>query len=116
MLKTTLIAAAAVALMAFGATDAFAGRGGGGHGGGGHDGGGNGGGGHGGGQHGGGHHGGGHHGGHGWNHKFHRYPFLLNYSWYPRCHYETRKVFVKVKGRHGRIFYKPVYRDVRVCN
>lgn len=109
MLKKTLIAAAAVTLMAFGATDAFAGKGGGGHGGGGH-----GGGHHGGGKHGG-HHGG-PHGGHGWKHKFHRYPFWLNYSWYPRCHYETRKVYVKVRGRHGRIFYKPVYRDVKVCN
>lgn len=104
MLKTTLIVAAAVTFMAFGAPEAYAGRGGDGHGGN-----------HGGGGHGGGKHGG-HHGGHGWNHKFSRYPFWLNNSWYPRCHYETRKVFVKIKGRHGRVFYKPVYRDVRVCD
>ena len=117
MLKKTLIAAAAVSLMAFGATDAFAGKGGGGGGGGhgggrGHHGGGGGGGG---GGHGGGHHGG-HHGGPGWNHKFSRYPFWLNYSWYPSCHYETRKVRIKVRDRWGRPYHKWVWKDVKVCD
>lgn len=106
MLKTTLIAAAAASFVAFGATAADAKPG---HGGG-HDGGK-----HGGGHHGNGHHRGAHHGGHG-KHKFNRYPFWLNYSWYPRCHYETRKVYEQVRGRHGRIYYKPVYRNVKVCD
>jgi len=118
MLKRTLIAAATVSLMAFGATAAYAGKGdggGGGHGGGG---GGHGGGHHGGGHHGGGHHGGGHHGnkhgGHGWKHRYP--PLWLNYSWYPRCHYETRKVRIKAWDRRGRLYHKWVFRDVKVCD
>lgn len=102
MLKKPLIAAATISLVAFGATAAYAGKGGGG------------GGGHGGGGGGGGHYGGGGHHGH---HKFNRYPPLwLNYSWYPRCHYETQKVRIKVRDRRGRPYRKWVWRDVKVCN
>ncbi len=116
MLKNTLIAAAAVSVMAFGATGAYAGPGDGGGGGGGQHGGG-GGGGHGGGGHGGGGHGGGGHHGGGSHHKFNRYPPLwLNYSWYPRCHYETRKVRIKVQDHRGRSYRKWVWRDVKVCD
>ena len=106
MLKTTLIAAAAVSLMAFGATDAFAGKGGGGH--------------HGGGHHG--KHGGGYHGHHGGKHHGHyrRYGWSRYPSWwfafsYPRCHYEPRKVRIKVWDRRGYPYYKRVWRDVKVC-
>jgi hypothetical protein len=112
MLKKTLIAAVAVSLMAFGATVADAKSGGGGGGGGGGHGGGGGGGGHGGGGggHGGGHHGGGHH-------KFHTYNnFWWGYAYSPSCHYETRKVRIKVRDRWGKTHRRWVWRDVRVCN
>lgn len=95
MLKKTLIAAAAVSLMAFGATDAFAGKGGGG-------------------KHGG-HRGGRHHGGKHYGHHRSRYPaWWLSYS-YPRCYYEARKVRVRAYDRRGRRYYRWVWRDVRVC-
>jgi hypothetical protein len=101
MLKKTLIAAAAVSLMAFGATDAFAGKGGGG--------------GHGGGGKHGGHRGGRHHGGKHYGHHRSRYPaWWLSYS-YPRCYYEARKVRVRAYDRRGRRYYRWVWRDVRVC-
>ena len=107
MLKTTLIAAAAVSLMALGATDAFAGKGGG-HGGGGY------------GQHGGGHHGGGHGGYHGGKHHHRGYGWYRYPSWwfaytYPRCHYQPRKVRIRAYDRRGRAYYRWVWRDVRVC-
>ena len=97
MLKQILIAAVAVSLMAFGVTDAFAGRGDGRHGGG---------------HYRGGHHSEPHHGGHQRGHGWHRYP---SYSWYPRCHYEPRKVRIKVWDRRRRLSHKWVWRDVRVC-
>ena len=108
MLKPTLVAAAAVSLLAVGATDAFAGKGGSRHGwehhGSGH-----------GGKYGGRRHGGHYkHGGH-YEHGWYRYPnWWFNYS-YPRCHYEPRKARIKVWDRHGRPYHKWVWKDVKVC-
>jgi hypothetical protein len=130
MLKTTLMAAAALSFVALGTPTAYAGKGGGG--GGGHHGGGGGGGGHHGGGGGGGHHGGGgggghhgggggggHHGGggghHGHHNKWGKSHFWLGYNWYPSCHYETKKVRIKVRDRWGRPYFKRVWRDVKVC-
>ena len=117
MLKTTLLAAAALSFALLGGPTANAkeghghgGGGGGHHGGGGKHGGG-------GGNHGGGgKHGGGHgkHGGH--YNKFRNYPFWLNYSWYPSCSYEPRKVRVKWWDRWGNPHFKWVWRDVKVCD
>jgi len=90
MLKTTILAAAALSFVALGAPTAYAGHGGGG----------------------GGHHGGGHHGHHnGWNNGH----IWLGYSWYPSCHYETKKIRVKLWDRHGNPYFKWVWRDVKVC-
>jgi len=101
MLKKTLIAAAAVSLMTFGATAAYAGGGGRGGGGGDHDG------------HGG--HGG--HDGHGGHHGHHRFN---NNIWWgfvlsSPCHYETQKVRIKFYDRWGNPHVKWVWRDVKVC-
>ena len=100
LLKTTILTAAALSFVALGAPTAYAGGGGGGGGGGGH---------HGGGHHGG---GGGHHGHH---NKWNDGPIWLNYSWYPSCHYETKKVRIKVWDRYGYPHFKWVWRDVKVC-
>ena len=105
MLKTTLLAAAALSFVALGATTADA-KGGHGHGGyskhGGH-----------------GDHHGRHGGGHGY-HKFHKYNkfnnFWLSYSRYrARCHYEPERVRIKVWDRRGNAYFKWVKRDVKVC-
>jgi hypothetical protein len=103
MLKQTFIAAAAASLMAFGATDAFAGKGGG-HGGGYG----------GGGKYGGEYHGGRHYRGH-YGYGWHRYPSWGFTNRYPRCRYEPRKVRIKVWDRRGRLYHKWVWRDVKVC-
>jgi hypothetical protein len=105
MLRQTLIAAATVSLMAFGATDAFAGKGSGRHGGGDH---------YGGRHYGGGNYRGSRYGAH-HGHRWYRYPhWWLTHS-YPRCHYEPRKVRIKVWDRHGRPYHKWVWRDGKVC-
>ncbi len=102
MLKTTLLAAAALSFVALGAPTAYAGSaaaGGGGHGGG------------------------------GWRRRSPwrsaaitapqqvatTAPIWLNYSWYPSCHYETKKVRIKVWDRYGNPHFKWVWRDVKVC-
>jgi hypothetical protein len=107
MLKTTILAAAALSFVALGAPTAYAGHGGGGGGGGG------------GGHHGGGGGGGGHHGGggghHGSHNKWNNGHIWLNYSWYPSCHYETKKIRIKVWDRYGNPHFKWVWRDVKVC-
>jgi hypothetical protein len=104
MLKQTFIAAAAASLMVFGATDAFAGKGGGGHGGGYG----------GGGKYGGEYYGGRHYGGH-YGYGWYRYPSWGFTNPYPRCRYQPRKVRIKVWDRRGRLYYKWVWRDVKVC-
>lgn len=129
MIKTTLLAAAALSFVALGAPTADA-KGGHGNGGGGGHGAHNGGQGkHGGsGKHGGkGHHGGyGKHGGHGKHggghgyRKSHKYNksnyFWLNYSWFPsRCHYEPERYRLKVWDRRGNAYFKWATRDVKVC-
>ncbi len=88
MLKTTLIAAAALSFMALGATQASAGSYG---------------------------HGGGHSWNHGGGYNHHR--SHRNYSWNrPRCYYEARPVKIKLWSRYSyRYYFKTVYRDVRVC-
>ena len=87
MLKTTLIAAAALSFMALGATQASAGSYG---------------------------HGGGHswnHGG-GYNHSYRNYSWHR-----PRCHHETRPVKIKLWSRYSHHYhFKTVYRDVEVCH
>ncbi|WP_141700846.1 hypothetical protein [Methyloceanibacter superfactus] len=63
--------------------------------------------------------GGGHHGGggghHGHHNKWHNGPIWLNYSWHSSCHYETKKVRIKVWDRYGNPHFKWVWRDVKVC-
>ena len=122
MIKTTLLAAAALSFVALGAPTADAksghGHGGGGGGHGAHNGGQ--------GKHGGygkhrGRGGSGKHGGQG-RHGHHKYKhhksnyFWLNYSWFPsRCHYEPQRVRVRVWDRRGHAYFKWVRRDVKVC-
>jgi hypothetical protein len=93
MLKTTLIAAAALSFLALGATQASAGSYG---------------------------HGWGHGWNYSWNHgggynhrRSHR-----NYSWNrPRCHYVNRPIKIKLWNHHSyRYYFKTVYRDVEVCD
>ena len=118
MFKTTILAAAALSFVALGAPAAYADRG---------DGGGNHGGGYHGGDGGGKHAGGGYRGGDGGYHgrgggdhyghhnKWNKGNSWRNYSWYPRCHYETKKVRIRAFNRYGQPTFKWVWRDVKVC-
>lgn len=86
MLKTTLIAAAALSFLALGATQASAGSY----------------------SHGWGH-GGGHGGGYG-NHHYKRH------SWYSSCHYVKRPIKIKLWNHHSyHHYFKTVWRPVKVC-
>ena len=91
MLKTTLIAAAALSFLALGATQASAGS-----------------------------YGHGHGWGHSWNHGggYNHRRSYRNYAWHrPRCHYESRPVRIKLWSRYSyRYYFKTVYRDVEVCD
>ena len=54
--------------------------------------------------------------GHSWKNKYHRYgPAWFDYRGRPYCHYEPRKVRIKVWDRRGNPYRKWVWKDVKVC-
>lgn len=50
----------------------------------------------------------------GWSHGGHNY--YKRYSWYPRCHYVSRPIKIKLWDRYSYTYYfKIIYRQVRSC-